>query len=71
MTLPPEKIGDKGQRWEVKRINMFGEHELVGWTDTFPSESPLIEGAMMNPSNIGVIVIDRQRYRSRGCTWPT
>ena len=67
MTLPANKIGDQGQRWEVRRINTDGEHEVMGWTDTFPCL--LVEGAMLHPNSVGVVVIDRKRYRERRCKW--
>ncbi len=33
MTLSPEQLGDKGQRYEVRCKDPFGQSVLLGWSD--------------------------------------
>jgi hypothetical protein len=61
MTLPPEKIGDKGQRFKIRS---FG-YPKQGWNDIGYSatraDADRISSALMtNPSCTMTMVIDRE-----------
>lgn len=66
MTLPPEKIGDKGQRYEVRgvlpgRDEKTGDDafEVMGWTSD-PTGGSLLDSAMAWPRFKTAYVFDRE-----------
>ena len=64
MTLPPEKIGDKGQRYVVKaRSKTTGGWETIGYTPHADGGS-LAEGVKLHPGYDKVWLIDRGEH------WP-
>ncbi len=57
MTFPPERIGDKGQRYEVQGLRRDGTWQTVGWAET---DAPVFADAViLDPKYIDVRVIDR------------
>jgi len=58
MTLPPEKIGDKGRRYEIWCDDEDGEPMLVGWSDTPDGFKEAVEA---HPSWTNHRAIDRQK----------
>ncbi len=59
MTLPDDRIGDKGQRFQVEgRTRESGEWETVGWTED-PTGGCLVSGARKWPRYDDVRVVDR------------
>lgn len=60
MTLPPDRIGDKGQRYQVESRRHGQEHwEVIGWTDS-PSGGDLSIGAALHPGIAETRVVDRE-----------
>lgn len=61
MTLPPEKIGDKGQRYEVHCIGYGGPGDrVVGWSDNLDGAEKMARAIMLAPSCTGAHVLDRE-----------
>lgn len=53
MTLPPEKIGDKGQRFEVRwrqHEDAADTHQVVGWSDDVPGAQAMLRAIRLHPS---------------------
>lgn len=53
MTLPPEKIGDKGQRFEVRwrwHEDEPGSHRVVGWSDVSADAQKMLSAIRLHPS---------------------
>ena len=59
MTLPPENIGDKGQRFEVIYVEDKAVFRL-GWTDDFERAMRLRDSWRKRPSNPFVWINDRK-----------
>ena len=57
MTLPPEKLGDKGQRYEIRAQDEDGQEFVVGWGETPDAWEAAIAA---HPSWHSRRVIDRQ-----------
>jgi len=57
MTLPPEKIGDKGRRYEIWATEEDGTDFVVGWSDTPDAFKEAIEA---HPSWTNHRAVDRQ-----------
>lgn len=51
------KVGDKGQRYEVRCKDSLGHEIIVGWAD---DPKNLVEAIKLHPSNHSHRVIDRQ-----------
>lgn len=63
MTLPPERIGDKGQPYQVEGLSRYtGKWEVVGWTDQ-PDGGSIAEGTRLWPKFKDTRVIDRSVRR--------
>lgn len=69
MTLPPEKIGDKGQRFEIRYTKTDEALELppgknppehvLGWCDTMETAERMKKAWYEHPSTRFVWIIDR------------
>jgi hypothetical protein len=62
MTLPPDKIGDKGQRYEIWCDDADGTPLRVGWSDTPDGFEQLVE---LHPSWTNHRAIDRWATRPK------
>lgn len=51
------KVGDKGQRYEVRCKNAIGDEIVVGWAD---DPKTLVESVELHPSFHSPKVIDRK-----------
>ncbi len=79
MTLPPEMLGDKGQRFEVLYIEEDKTIFRLGWTDDFDRATALRDSWRKRPSHPFVWINDRAapfgRFIGRDATpvdeWPT
>ena len=60
MTLPPGRIGDKGQRYEVRYLDHEDNEQVAGWHDD-PTGGNLIKMIELHPSWHSPRVIDRRR----------
>lgn len=60
MTLPPERIGDKGQRYEIWYTDSAGVEKRFGWTDTQGGIKIMLRGISLHPSMHAGRVIDRR-----------
>lgn len=59
MTLPPEKIGDKEQRYEVRATCRDCHAEkVIGWAECWPLD--LLRGVKVHPGLFKARVIDRR-----------
>ena len=56
MTLPPEKIGDKGQRYEIRCQDADGETFVIGWAE---KPDAFTEAVELHPAWHSREVIDR------------
>lgn len=56
MTLPPDKLGDKGRRYEIRAKDEDGNEFVVGWSD---SATAFTDGINLHPSWHSRRVIDR------------
>ena len=56
MTLPPEHIGDKGRRYEIRCKDEDGETFVVGWAD---DPTAFSEAVRLHPSWHSREVVDR------------
>lgn len=59
MTLPPERIGDKGQRYEARYEDPDGEH-VIGWGNSAAGAQTLADAMKLRPSTIRAWVVDRE-----------
>ena len=63
MTLPPERIGDKGQRFEVKfsrDVEALDDEHVLGWADDLISAEAMASAWRLHPQGYYVWVVDRQ-----------
>lgn len=58
------KVGDEGQRYEVRCTDGDGKDMGVGWTNE-PDGGGLAEGVRLHPSWHSPVVIDRQADSER------
>ena len=58
MTLRPDQLGDKGQRYEIRCRNEAGEEIVVGWSNDPDAFCKAIE---LHPSRNQRRVIDRKK----------
>ncbi len=56
MTLPPERIGDKGQRYEVNSLGRYGR---VGWSPTLKGAREMRDAILTAPSCTEAWIVDR------------
>lgn len=67
MTLTPDKIGDKGQRFEVRyRENNELPFKVLGWSDTRAGAMKLVRTWKLRPGVTHCWHYDRQEKRQRG-----
>ncbi|MEZ5709691.1 MAG: hypothetical protein R3E02_09930 [Blastomonas sp.] len=64
MTLPPSKIGDKGQRYEIR---VFGwpledQWNVVGWAGNWPSARRMAKAFQKVPGVQGYEITDREAF---------
>lgn len=60
MTLPPHKIGDNGQRYEVRYLERgLDYHKVVGWSGDLVGASKMRDAWKQHPSSERVWVYDR------------
>ena len=59
MTLPAEKVGDKGQRYEVA-AKRSGIVSAFGWAEDLEAAKRLADAACLHPSITKAFVIDRR-----------
>lgn len=61
MTLPPERIGDKGQRYEVQVEGYPNDGwNVIGWTDDEEGSRKMGVAMRTAPGALGYRVRDRQ-----------
>ena len=65
MTLRPEQIGDRGQRYEVRFFTKddnqdVDPHRVMGWAPTPGGARDMVKVWMRRPSTACVWVVDRQ-----------
>lgn len=61
MTLPPEKLGDKGQRFEILYIE-GGSVRRLGWTGKFEVAAHMRNAWRSRPSNPFTWINDREAF---------
>lgn len=54
------KVGDKGQRYEVRFIGSNGKEFVAGWTDD-KNGKPFVESINLHPAWHSPKIIDRQK----------
>lgn len=60
MTLPPEKLGDKGQRYEVRAIGYPEDGEnVIGWATTRAAAAHMAASIGLAPECKSASVVDR------------
>ena len=64
MTFHPDKIGDHGQRYEVRCIDGDGKEMIVGWSEKYPQS--LVDAVNATPSWTKPRVIDRNAKTEGG-----
>jgi hypothetical protein len=60
MTLPPDRIGDKGQRFEISYVDEDGRRIIFGWAATQDGADSFLHSIALNPSMRDGEVRDRQ-----------
>jgi hypothetical protein len=63
VTLGPDQIGDRGQRYEVRYRDetcATGPHKVVGWTNSEPDAERMAAAWRTRPSTTNAWVADRQ-----------
>ncbi len=61
MTLPPERIGDKGQRYEVRACDYPNPGWcVVGWTNDADRANRMADAIKLAPSCTDTRVVDRE-----------
>lgn len=72
MTLPPSKIGDKGQRYEIRFTRKALDEQLsnphapkrvhtLGWTKTYGGAQEMRDAWKTNPEIDNVWIVDRRK----------
>lgn len=62
MTLPPEKIGDKGQRFQIKysrSADVMDDERTLGYAGTRDGAEQMAEAWRKHPQGYFVWVVDR------------
>lgn len=59
MTLPPEMIGDNGQRFEVRYKPRVGPEKVFGWSNTMEGAEQLLGCVKIWPAAVLGKIIDR------------
>ena len=60
MTLPPERIGDKGLRYEIRYTDAeTGEEKVFGWCDTWKGANQMRNGVLQWPRATDAWIEDR------------
>ena len=65
MTLPPHKIGDMGQRYEVRFRRADGIGRVFGWAETEDGAHEMAAGWRLHPETVEVWVADREAEKAR------
>lgn len=62
MTLPPHRVGDKGQRYEVHSFGYPKEHRWarIGWATTLDGAFRMAEAIAEAPGYLGFKILDRR-----------
>lgn len=61
MTLPSDRIGDKGQRFEVRAVKWPSTGEsIVGWTNDAERAAEMTKAARRTPNCSRAWIIDRE-----------
>lgn len=64
MTLRPDQIGDRGQRYEVRyrdEDTPKGRHQTVGWSNDLPGAEQMANAWRLRPgTGLVVWIADRQ-----------
>lgn len=55
------KIGDQGQRYEVRAKNEVGKQVVIGWAETSEGVAALKKSVKLHPSFHSPKVIDRKK----------
>jgi hypothetical protein len=64
MTLPPERIGDKGQRYEVRALGWPKDcWSTVGWVEDIEQAKALIHAISSAPGFDQAEICDREENR--------
>lgn len=58
--VPPEHVGDKGQRYEVRMIDAKGADVPFGWTEYRPDAERMCRMVEKHPSWSSPRIIDRK-----------
>ena len=62
MTLPPNRIGDKGRRYEIRCKDEDGVDMVIGWSD----DPEAFQGAVdLHPSWHSRYVVDRNETKAK------
>ncbi|HQU34711.1 MAG TPA: hypothetical protein PLB88_10370 [Thermoanaerobaculaceae bacterium] len=68
MTLPPDMLGDRGQRYEVRYrepTDPVDQHKVLGWSDDRERAERMAAGWRKHPERYHVWVADRgERWAS-------
>lgn len=62
MTLPPERIGDKGQRYQIKYISAQDDMEddrTLGYSTTLSGAEQMADAWRRHPEKYFVWIVDR------------
>jgi hypothetical protein len=72
MTLPPQKIGDKGQRYQVKYAENVDHPEdaTLGYSDTKEGAERMAAAWRAHPSKPYVWIVDRQAPITNVAAYP-
>lgn len=64
MTLPPHKIGDRGQRFEVRYSDFdHGAERIVGWSDDRAGAEQMASAWRQHPGVDRVRIVDREKEK--------
>lgn len=60
------KVGDKGQRYEVRAKDREGKEFIIGWCGTLEGAERFAEGVKFHPSWHDPKIIDREDHKQKG-----
>jgi hypothetical protein len=63
MTFPPDRIGDKGQRFEV-RAEEEGREFVVGWSDSYAGAMRMVDAWLLRGPRVQAWIVDRKAPKS-------
>lgn len=66
MTLPPEQIGDHGQRYEVVYHDHLDAPHAFGWSDTVTGAFAMVRSINLNPNMRLPMIVDREQGGATG-----